>query len=169
MTKPLIGGSAQWSPFEAAFLMGTKSSGSSIRRAFGSPMVHPLSERQILRRIFGFLPAYPESLRRFRAPKYWDKSEDDEPLPQFIDDADDGCHYNDHQVLIMYNRKNSGDGDGGGSNYITTEVFYDPETDKYEITTCHFRRSVYDEDLYSGDAETHEYITLSQVLDKLKL
>lgn len=147
--------------------MGTKSLDSSIRRAFGSPMVHPLSERQIIRRIFGFLPVYPESLRRFWAPKYWNKSEDDEPLPQFIDDAD-GCHYNNHQVLIMYNRKYSDDSDSGG-DYMTTEVFYDPETEKYEITTCHFRRSVYDEDLYSGDAETHEYITLSQVLNKLKL
>jgi len=153
-----------WSPFEQAFLMGTKSPKSSIRCAFGSPMVHPLSERQILRRIFGFLPAYPDSLRQFRAPKGWDKSEENQILPQFIEDEADS--YNNDQVLVMFNRKYSDNGDG---NYTTTEVFYDPETDKYEITTCLFHHSSYDHELYYGESETEKFITLSQVLDKLKL
>jgi hypothetical protein len=151
-------------PQELAFLMGTKSPDSSIRRAFGSPMVHPLSERHVMRRIFGFLQPWPLELRTFRPPKRWAESEDGEDLPQVLEDG---------RVLVMFKKdfvddwEYEFDSDDQLQAYATKEVYYDPETQLYEITDGDYRYS-HENGHFEGDSITRQYLTLAKVIEKLK-
>ena len=154
-----------WNPIEWAFLLGTQSPKSSIRRAFGvqdytRETFHSLSERRIIRLIFDF-QKWPQELRTFQPPKGYEEDNDGAKLPQVQDDG---------RVLIMYKQEIIHE--FGFTNeylpYSTTEVFYYPDTEHYEISEAEFHYSS-KRDTFDGDGVSEEFETLSEVLKKLKV
>lgn len=159
----------QWNPAEFTFLMGTDrivGANSSIRRAFGSPLLHPLSERQLIREVLKF-QRYPEELRCFHAPEGYDANEEGQKLPQIQDDG---------RVLILFKKDlnfddytpDPEDWNFDEIGYRTTEVFYTPDLDEYEVfkvdmSFCKMFTQ------FSGDGFGENYKTLTEVLNKLKL
>lgn len=120
----------RWDPIKWTFLMGTQSFTSSIRRAFGCPVFHPLSELNCIRLIFEFQKSWPAELCAFQPPIGYDKDEDDRNLP---------LTQRDDRVLIMFRQV--------ATDYFTffprwihvTKVFYNPGSEKYEIFEIDFK------------------------------
>ena len=154
-----------WNPIEWAFLLGTQSPKSSIRRAFGvqdytRETFHSLSERRIIRLIFDF-QKWPQELRTFQPPKGYEEDNDGAKLPQVQDDG---------RVLIMYQYECDDDcssEDEGNEPFWTTKVFFDPTSETYEVSTVEYRYAIATKK-YKGNGEIERFETLSQVLTKLR-
>jgi hypothetical protein len=131
-----------WNPAEWLFLLGTRSHDSPIKRAFVN---NPLGERQVIKLIFQF-QALPLDLMMYQAPRECNEDQDGRKLPQFQDDGRflifyyryfyldnffDSLHDCDDHDHIHSDSECSNSDDMA---YEATEVYYDPQTEEYEIS-----------------------------------
>jgi hypothetical protein len=158
----------QWNPCEWAFLMGTHAMNqdSSIRKAFGQPVWHPLSERQLIKLILRY-QQWPEELRKYKAPAGYDKDEEGRKLPQIQEDG---------RALVLYKKEfnfedyapDEEDWNYDKIGYKSTEVFYDPDLNSYEILKIDIKFNEITSQ-FGGDGFGDDFPTLSDVLKRLKL